>query len=323
MILYRCPVRVGIAGGSTDLESFIQQNGRGSVINFPIDLYTYILVHRDKMGLNSSSGRYVVNYSLREECESIDDIKNDVIRESVRECYDSPCFITMTSDISSSGSGLASSSSYMVSAVKALTEMSGDDISQYDCCKKSMDLERRFNPLLGYQDSYGCGIGGLKRLDFMPNKDPKINYLPSGILGGINMHLVNTCINRSSTKILGSIETKNNDRLHKILGIVDEMEDAIVRQDIDSFVNLINNGWEEKKRSSSMISNEEIAVMDEMILGTPGVLARRVCGAGGGGYFLVFSDKGYKVGNSLIDTFGENRVLPVSIDNEGVKRMGL
>ena len=60
MNITRCPLRIGLAGGSTDLESFIQMNEYGSVINFPIDLYTYTLTHKDVLGLNSL-GKYIIN----------------------------------------------------------------------------------------------------------------------------------------------------------------------------------------------------------------------------------------------------------------------
>ena len=72
-----------------------------------------------------------------------------------------------------------------------------------------------------------------------------------------------------------------------------------------------------------MISNREISNMDDLIGGMSGVLAKRVCGAGGGGYFLVFSDKESNVDDNLNRTFGEHRVSPISVDDEGVKRMGL
>ena len=42
MIVSKCPLRVSLVGGSTDLQSFIDKYGYGQVISFPISLYTYI-----------------------------------------------------------------------------------------------------------------------------------------------------------------------------------------------------------------------------------------------------------------------------------------
>ena len=57
MIISKCPLRVSLVGGSTDLQSFIDEYGYGQVISFPISLYTYISLSKryDK--------KYVINYT--------------------------------------------------------------------------------------------------------------------------------------------------------------------------------------------------------------------------------------------------------------------
>ncbi len=321
MILYRCPLRIGIAGGSTDLESFIQHNGHGAVINFPTNLYTYVMVHKDLMGLNSLQGKYVVNYSQREECSDENRINNDIARLAVKNYYKKPCNITMTSDISSSGSGLASSSSYMISSLMALSKMEGKELSKYDCCKKAMELEREFNPLLGYQDSFGCGIGGLKKMDFCPGRDPVITYLSSDIFNKFDMYLINTCMDRSSTKILDSIETKDNKDLGRMLEIVEEMQKAIEDSDEQIFFELIKEGYQRKKNSSPHIFNSVISDMEDSMLGIEGIKAIRLCGAGGGGYILVFADKDKPRVHEDMEEMFDRQVMKIGIDEIGVRSL--
>ena len=79
MLVAKCPLRISLAGGSTDLQSFIDTHGFGSVINFPCNLYTYITLFQDKYGYNKQK-KYIINYTRREEVDSLDEIKNDVAR---------------------------------------------------------------------------------------------------------------------------------------------------------------------------------------------------------------------------------------------------
>ena len=96
------PLRISLAGGSTDLQDFIDYYGRGAVISFPVNLYTYIMLSSDISGYNKVHKKYVINYSKREEAENASEIKNDIAREVLTyfNCEQTTC--TFTSDILSS-----------------------------------------------------------------------------------------------------------------------------------------------------------------------------------------------------------------------------
>ena len=47
MIIAKCPLRISLAGGSTDLQSYIDFNKYGGVISFPSTLYAYISAHEN------------------------------------------------------------------------------------------------------------------------------------------------------------------------------------------------------------------------------------------------------------------------------------
>ena len=118
MIITKCPLRVSLVGGSTDLQDFIDHYGKGSVISFPVNLYTYITVSSDIYGPNKRFGQYIINYTKREEERCVKNIKNDIAREVIKYFNCKQIICTFYSDILSSGSGLASSSSYTLSMVK-------------------------------------------------------------------------------------------------------------------------------------------------------------------------------------------------------------
>jgi D-glycero-alpha-D-manno-heptose-7-phosphate kinase len=288
MILTKCPVRIGLAGGSTDLDSFIEKYGKGSVINFPINVYSYIFLHKDVLGYNTINKKYTINYSKREEVDDLDSIKNDVVKQVLSYFDVDPCWITMTSDVFSVGSGLALSSSYINSLIKAVSILKNKNISNYKIAELAMKLERNFNPLLGYQDTYGCGIGGLKRIDIVKDKIPKIQYLNTDLFDNIDMYLIYTGICRSSTNVLKSIEIKNDSLLH----LVDEMEDCIINSNLNKFINIISEGWKLKKETSSLIvEHENLKKIDKELEENPNILCHRLCGAGNGGFFMAFTKK--------------------------------
>ena len=287
MIITKCPVRVSLAGGGSDLESYINEHGRGSVINFPINIYTYIALHRDIIGYNTYCNKYLMNYSKREEANSIEDIKNDVIRVAFEHFNIKPCLISMVGDIFSSGSGLAVSSSYMIALIKAVEESLGISTSNYEIAKLAMTLERKFNFLLGYQDTYGCAGGSLKMMDFKKGKDPKISYLASDLLNTFDMHLMFTGVSRSSTKILSTIENFD----YSLLELTDKMQECLETNNREMFINTIKEGWAVKKGSSpDIISNYSVKSMDLNLEKDKDVLCHRLCGAGNGGFFLIFTD---------------------------------
>ena len=72
MIISKCPLRVSLVGGSTDLQSFIDVYGRGSVINFPTNLSTYIFFSESK------NDKYRISYSRIETLKNPHKIKNDI-----------------------------------------------------------------------------------------------------------------------------------------------------------------------------------------------------------------------------------------------------
>jgi D-glycero-alpha-D-manno-heptose-7-phosphate kinase len=75
MIISKCPLRISLAGGSTDLQKFVDEYGRGAVINSPINLYTYIFLGK------STNNCYKITYSRIEEIQDPNKIKNDIARE--------------------------------------------------------------------------------------------------------------------------------------------------------------------------------------------------------------------------------------------------
>ena len=291
MYIASCPLRISLFGGSTDNPYFVEKYGRGSVISFTSNLKTYVTISQDKFGYQKHKHRYIINYSKREEVSRIEDIQNEVVR-TVLEYYNMPPVqVTLTSDAYSQGSGLASSSSYTISLIKACCLFLNKSITDNDVCKLAYKLERIYNPYCGYQDPYGCGVGGFKRITFMGNNSVTYEFLSTDIFERYDTHLVFTGVTRNSKKILQNI-TENLDKVQPLLDTCDEAYQILSEQKYDEFLNLLNKSWQQKKlTSSSVIENEKIKEMDFVLDNNETVCAHKLCGAGNGGFFLTFSNK--------------------------------
>ena len=290
MYIASCPLRISLFGGSTDNPYFVEKYGRGSVISFTSNLKTYVAISQDTIGYNNQ-GKYIINYSRREEVSSINEIENEVVR-TVLEYYNMPPVqVTLTSDAYSQGSGLASSSSYTISLIKACCLFLDKSITDNDACKLAYHLERTYNPYCGYQDPYGCGVGGFKRINFMGDNSVTYEFLPTDLFECYDTHLVFSGVTRNSKGILKKI-SKNLDKVKPLLKTCDKAYDTLMKENLDKFLFLLGKSWHQKKETSPSIAEcDTIIEIDHVLEKNDTVCAHKLCGAGNGGFFLVFSEK--------------------------------
>lgn len=298
MIVSKCPLRISLVGGSSDLQESINKNGVGGVISFPCTLYTYISITKryDKY--------YQISYLKTERVLDPNQIKNDVAREVIKYFNLPPITVSFTCDIPSDGSGLANSSSYLVGMVSAVSKLLNLELSQHRSCEIALEIERRFNPLTGYQDTYGCGVGGFKRIDFNLAKsgDVVISYtfLSDNVVRNTNMYLIPTNVQRLSTDILSTVDVN---KTFKLYSDTVDMYDNICNE--DSFYSILNRAWINKKNVSNKISNEELDKIEDRLRNEYNIKGLKLCGAGGGGYFLIATDSEVNEGYIVnIDTLG-------------------
>jgi D-glycero-alpha-D-manno-heptose-7-phosphate kinase len=311
MITVKCPVRISLIGGGSDLDVYLNTHNRGSVISFTPNLYTYVSIYKDVLGRNNLDKKYIVNYSIREEVSRIDDIQNDLVRLCLKQNNSKPCSLHLTSDIFSHGSGLAVSSSYSCALTYALNEFNEKTISEIECGRDAHLLEKQINPLLGLQDVYGCCVGGFKKIEFCKNEQyPKYTFLPTDLFNHFDLYLYYTGFTRSSTEVLKSVVCPDKDILNPLVA---EAENLIIKQKYYEFMKLIKLGWEEKKKmSKGAMINHSLVELDTWISSLHNCVASKLCGAGNGGFFLVFFEKGTEVPDGF---------KKISISKTGVRRL--
>lgn len=315
MIVTSCPLRISLVGGSTDHPEFIKKYKKGSVISFPSNLRTYITIHQDVFGINALEKIYNISYSKSEKVGDVSEIKNELIRHCFEYLNVDRINCSLVSDIYSSGSGLASSSSYLQALVKAIFVWRNENITEFEVCKIAESIERKFNPLVGQQDFYGS-MGGLKRINFFDEKDPEFKFLNTSMFQSMDIFLMYTGVVRSSTSVLESIDISKSVAL---LDDVEELEFAIDRSDRTLFHEVMNRSWENKKLTSKMIcENEQLSALDNKLKSDEQVLSHKLCGAGNGGYFLIFANKGATLNYELTKQIkiSETGIKWVDLKNE-------
>jgi D-glycero-alpha-D-manno-heptose-7-phosphate kinase len=302
----RAPLRIGLAGGGSDVSPFCDTFG-GSVVNVTIDRYAYATVRlngesnvrfyaKDKnqsvvlkitdpielsggLILHRAVYRYAINKFNRGEPIGIDVITH----------CDAP-----------EGSGLGSSSTLVVAMIKAFENFFGYDNSLYNIASTAYNIERiECGMSGGKQDQYSAAFGGLNFMEFGGNNFARVT--PIKISDHLRFELESslllyfTGVSRDSAKIISdqsaNIVSGNTESINAMHGLKAESintRDCLINGDLNGLAKSMRDGWENKKRSAKSVSNRDI---DE-IYSTAcenGAIAGKVSGAGGGGFmcFIV------------------------------------
>jgi galactokinase/mevalonate kinase-like predicted kinase len=87
-----------------------------------------------------------------------------------------------------------------------------------EICKVAYEIEKTINPFCGYQDPYGCGMSGFKRMDFKQNAI-SYEYFSNEIFETYDMHLVYTGITDNDRALtltnLDNVLTNNTSEFSK------------------------------------------------------------------------------------------------------------
>lgn len=316
MIVSKCPLRISLAGGSTDTPPFLEKYKKGRVISFTPALYTYTSIHQDVNGFNNLDQQYLLSYSKFEKCSEVSEIKNELIKGVFDILRFNPVKLSLNADVFSLGSGLASSSSYIINLVSSYYYLNGLEMDHMNICRVANYVESKINPLNGYQDTYGCGLPGFKLMEFDEHGNVKSTPIKSPIFDEFDFYLMYTGIKRHSKDVL---KTLNVTRSKLLLKEVDGMYEALQNDDYDSFFKKFKSSWRKKKNTSdSILNNEFLRKIDKELSKQRNVLAHKLCGAGGGGYFLVIVKK-----DKQITLDKRLPYINISLDTEGFKTIKL
>ena len=288
------PQRISFAGGGTDINYFYEKHG-GLVLNTTIDKFIYVTVKVHNKLFNE---KYRLNYSITEHANSLDEIKNEIARESIRFLgMEEPLYISSTSDLPAL-TGLASSSCFAVGLLNALHQLKGDHVSLAQIAEEACHIE--INVLkkpIGKQDQYAAAFGGANLFTFNPNGSVLIAPVTNATFFNIfeNALLFYTDIQRSADDVLSDQKSAfgtNEKNLLEIKELATQfheiINDPILR--LKELGELLHQNWVSKKALSDKVSNSLIDNHYEAALKS-GAYGGKILGAGGGGFLFLIAPK--------------------------------
>lgn len=293
IILTRTPLRITFVGGGTDIPAYYKEYGPGAVISAAMDKYIYILVgthfYKDELRLSYSKTENAV--------KKIDDIQHPTLREALRllDIGSGVQVVSMT-EVPSAGTGLGSSSSFLVGVLNALHAWKGEFASPDQLAEEAVHIEREvLKEAGGKQDQYMAAFGGIQLMEF--NKDESVAVKPAPVskskLDELNDHLLllYTGIQRDSTKIHVSQRQEIGNHLQeyaRMKGLAYEAFDSIVDGDMQKLGKLLDENWQLKRKLSGGISDPTIDGWYNTAI-KAGALGGKIIGAGGGGFMMFLA----------------------------------
>jgi len=308
----RAPLRLGLAGGGTDVSPFCDQFG-GYVMNVTIDKYAYATIDW------SPDGQVIFHAQDASTMESV--APADVVAHPgplqlmkgvyLRICEDylagerPPVRIRAHSD-APPGSGLGSSSTMVVALVTAFAEFFSLAFGEYEIAQLAYRIERSDLQLSGgKQDQYAAAFGGFNFMEFYDTDRVIVNplrikdWIWSELEGSLVLYF--TGVSRSSAKIIDE-QSRNIkegdagslDAMHRLKIEATQMKESLLRGDFERLARVMQSGWEAKKQSASSISNPMIDEIEALAM-RHGARATKVSGAGGGGFMMFLCDPANRV----------------------------
>ena len=318
MIVTQTPLRVSFAGGGTDLAAYYAER-EGMVVSTAIDKFAYVIVKE------RFDDDIYLNYMRKEIVSNVDDIEHELIREAMRVTrVGRGIEVTLLSDIPSQGSGLGSSSSFTVGLLNALYAFRGEQVTAEQLAREACEIEiERLGKPIGKQDQYIAAYGGLRSFRFRRDGEVvtrRIELSPERLRDlGNRLYLFFTGRTRKADVILSEQKSRTGERTAELDGIkalAVDLEAALGEGDIDRLGEVLHANWKLKRRLASGISDDEIEEMYDRARGS-GALGGKICGAGGGGFLLVYCP--LESQERLVKGMQDHRSLPFQLERDGSK----
>jgi D-glycero-alpha-D-manno-heptose-7-phosphate kinase len=294
MIITKTPVRLPLGGGGTDLASYYSKFG-GFFVAAALDKYNYIAVKR------RFENGFRISYSKTEITDKVEDIQQPIVREALKLLNVSD-YLEMVSIADVPGrSGLGGSSSYAVGVLNALHCFKRENVSREtlaeEACRLEIDILKE---PIGKQDQYVASFGGINCYEI--ERDGTVHVNPLALsphtLAELenNLLLFYTGIKRDASRILAEHKQDEEKGVKRVIETVHEIKkigyrvgDSLAAGDTRTFGELLDVHWRTKKNLSDQVSNDRIDQLYALAKRS-GALGGKIMGAGGGGFFMFYSE---------------------------------
>lgn len=301
----RAPLRLGLAGGGTDVSPFSEEQG-GFVLNATVDLYAQAILEP------LDDGRIIFVAEDRGESVELEampilsdvdplrlhrGIYNRIIRDfNIGKALS---FRLTTFADAPAGSGLGTSSTIIVCIIQVFSEWLRLGLGEYEIARLAYEIERVDLGLAGgKQDQYAAAFGGFNFIEFGPGDRVLVNPLriKDWVLNELEASTVlfYTGQSRESAKIIeqqiANTKVSLSDTISAMLELkrdAQAMKEAILIGDLRAYANILGRSWQAKKRLAGTVTNPTLDEIYERALAA-GASAGKISGAGGGGFFMFY-----------------------------------
>lgn len=303
IIRSKAPLRIGLAGGGSDVSPYSDLYG-GAILNGTISMYAYATI------IPRSDGKIVIHaYDKNDKVEydsqmslPIDgklDLAKGVYNRIVKDYTKEPLSFELTTWVDApAGSGLGTSSTLVTAILGAFAEWKRLPLGHYDLAHLAYEIERKDLGMAGgKQDQYAATFGGINFMEFYNDDKVIINPLriKSKILNELahNMLLFYTDTSRDSAKIISrqqdNVRQNNQESvnaMHEIKNQAIVMKEAILKEELDKIGEILDYGHRQKQKMAKGITTPLIEEIYKAAI-EAGSTGGKISGAGGGG-FMVF-----------------------------------
>jgi D-glycero-alpha-D-manno-heptose-7-phosphate kinase len=307
LIRSRAPLRLGLAGGGTDVSPYCDDFG-GAILNTTIGYYAYATIEPLENGMVE-----IISTDQEQQTifEATDYIEPDGTLDLLKHIYNfanrkfnhgRPLSLRLTTRVDvPSGSGLGGSSTLVVAVLKGYAEWLQYPIDDYELSNAAYVVERVDAGLQGgRQDQYAAAFGGFNFMEF--SQDGHVLVNPLRVKERVTAELEASILlyytgsSRSSAEIISeqskNAETRNQtalDAMHQIKKEAFRIKEALLRGNFDLLNEVLRSSWDAKKRMANNIVNERIDMLYKKAL-EAGAYSARISGAGGGGFMIFLTD---------------------------------
>ncbi len=319
----KTPLRVSFFGGGTDYPDYLEQFP-GAVLGTTIDQFIYIFV----LPMSAiSQKKYKLSYRITEEVETPAEFSHPVVRAVLTDYnWDRPINIATMSDLPG-GTGLGSSSAFTVGFLNIIKSMSNESISRQALALEAIRIEHDvLKENVGVQDQIHAAFGGLS-LYHLEGSRFKIEpvLLHPEVKDALNtaILLVYTGSVRSASMILEEQMKNSKEKtiikeLEHLSVLAFEAEKIFRKKESDIVLSeiglMLSDGWKTKRALASAISNTNVDEIYNKGMEL-GAFGGKLCGAGGGGFFMFLVDQRHHP--KFIEAFGEGNIVRVKTTDYG------
>jgi D-glycero-alpha-D-manno-heptose-7-phosphate kinase len=304
IIRSKSPLRIGLAGGGTDVSPYSEQFG-GAILNATISLYSYATIeptNDNKIVLHAidRKERYEFDSVMQLPVDGKLDLLKGIYNRVVKDYTNKPLSFRLSTYVDApAGSGLGTSSSLVVAILNAFSEWLNIPLGEYELAHLAFEIERKdLGQAGGKQDQYAAAFGGFNFMEFYGDDKVIVNPLriKEYYLDEMQycMLLYYTGTSRLSSKIIemqaGNVSQKKEksiEAMHRLKDQAVMMKEAILRGNLGQIGEILNYGWQFKKQTADGISNPMIDEIYETALKC-GATGGKISGAGGGGFMFFY-----------------------------------